>query len=250
MEGKELADAIKIASFILGIAGIITAAIWRINEWFSGKDSEINKGHNQTIKEKIKSVEKIADTNHQNLKEDVGELKIEVAQVLKGMTDLTIELKSSNKINKAVINSNNELLKSKGEEVNTLKKGIELREEQMKAQKEKHTTDQKVWAKTMKEMIPLLDNPEAEERLDRMEADLNKRIKDIEELVYEIEESVSKIDKSVGEELKRQINELSLDLKEAKEGFHQFMKSKIKSWKKQESDDSQIIEEKGVKKIG
>ena len=236
MEGKELADAaigwgdILKTVLALAVGGGLTAGTWRIVKMSSSKDQEINKSYNRALEEKIKSAEKIAETNHQNLKEDVGELKSELSQVLSGMSDLTIELRSSAEINKAVISSNTKLMESKDKEVDALKKSISQRDIQIELEKERGVSDHEEWKQKLKEIsegvVNMLDDPDIKKHLDKMGIDLNKRMD-------EVEEALSKVDGTADEALKKQINDLAEDLKETKEEFRQLASLRINACKEQ-----------------
>jgi len=205
MEGKELADAIKLAAFVLTIGAIITAAIWRVVGLFSKKDSTINKAYNRALKVQIDADKELAETNHQNLKEDVVKVESQIATLVTSMSNLTTEIKVSNEISKEVAATNKKILIGKDDEIDLLRRDVDLHEQQVQLERMKteeeiklsrdlqETTKTRVAAIMEGVEVMLSDSPlredllkfreEISERFDKIESHTEEEFDEIRKIV-------------------------------------------------------------------
>lgn len=130
-------DIIKIVSITIGSLLGLSGAVWMIVKFASSKDSSINKAYNRGLEKEIEAQGKLFDTKNDAVKEDVSEIKTEVSNLIKGMSEMTTEIRISNEINKEVAETNKKILVGKDDEIDLLRRDVDLHEQQVQLERMK-----------------------------------------------------------------------------------------------------------------
>ena len=214
MEGKELADAIKLAAFVLVAGGIVSTLIWKVVGFFSKKDRNTNKAYNRGLEDKITAQEKLFDTKHDAVKEDVTEVKTQITTLVTTMGELTTEIKVGNGINKKLAESNERMLEKKDDEIKILKKDVNLHEQQIEINHTRMREEVQISRNATEDMkngiTTLMGNVELMIREPPVAVDLMKFEKDIKGQVKVVRDDISVLKK---ENPKKDLSEISERLK-------------------------------------